>query len=181
MLYSWPTTSDGRVNRPCASVMTFGAKQSEIDDLPLLVEVDAPAPIELWFAAGLPFSSRSRPVAVAVGATGMTTSGSSGADLDDRPERAVGALGAEDQSGRGTVRPGTAPRRRCRWGTGAVDVGGGDLDLRPGDPLLRAPARTTRPESGPFSGRGIRKSRTNSASSLMVIFSSFVRGGPMRV
>ena len=122
-------------------------------------------------------------MAVAVGATAMTTSGSSAPTSTIAPSVPSGLLAQIDQ--RVKVSLGTEPPLgvgRHGEGDGASMIGGDDLDLRPGDPLAPPSAReTTRPVIVPFSGRGIRKSRTSSVSSLTVIFSSSVRGGPIKV
>ena len=76
MRYSWPTTSEGKVNRPDSSVTTLGAKWSDMTLFSGFRYTRRPQS-SVCFAAGLPFSSSRSPVAVAVGETAMTAPGSS--------------------------------------------------------------------------------------------------------
>ena len=115
-----------------------------------------------------------------MGATAIRTSGSSAPTSTIAPSLPSGLL-AQITSG---------SRSRSAWNrpsASAVTANGNGVHVvrrrsRPSprrSPCSAAPATTTRPVSVPFSGRGIRKSRTSSVSSLTVIFSFPVRGGPM--
>ena len=133
------------MNRPFASVTTFGAKQ--VIEIPLLlVEEDAPAPVEVLIRGGLALLVEKQAGGRRRRGDRDETSGSSAPTSTIAPSLPSGLLAQIDQ--RVKISFGMEPPLGVgRHGEGnAVHVGGGDLDPRPGDPLV---ARSPRGPRGP--------------------------------